>query len=515
MPQRAPRAPAAPRSADGDREVSASTLPAAADLLGAHDPNARARVALAVQRTAGNAALGGLLLRNGPAPAGPVAPPAPAPPSPTSFADRATLVTTMTGTPTETDLLGACRYMAGESIDEILSIGRELLAAKPAVVQSLENAANRTPGIIRERIAVAMAAVRLKGQMARLGFEDQYTREIVLLERNMPYEVPKVLGELGREVPELVEMKKCKGFLALTDEERSRLAFLVAGSTSLSATAAAAMRKVLDDPAADKDDAATFRKFIADEQYLARHVSLPGAKRLPRDKFTVKAPVDVAKHPYYSGEAAAKRHDVEIEGVDTTGAAAKLTIPVFEPKVGPTEAGVGLPTVTEVAEVLAETPHVSRSKITRVDLNPARSPDDEKWKRDPRYNPGGGDFRTYMSAGAVGVVSIYPAASPHDQLLMSSAMVHETGHTASRAAWGNPHDKANKRWDPWRNAMTSDGMALSKYGKSSESEDFAESWALWAPNVGKPREAEIRALIPARCKLMQTLINQAPGPQPP
>jgi hypothetical protein len=58
---------------------------------------------------------------------------------------------------------------------------------------------------------------------------------------------------------------------------------------------------------------------------------------------------------------------------------------------------------------------------------------------------------------------------------MSQAMVHESGHTASRAAWGNPHDAANQRWDPWRAAMKSDGMALSAYGKSSTSEDFAES----------------------------------------
>ena len=119
-----------------------------------------------------------------------------------------------------------------------------------------------------------------------------------------------------------------------------------------------------------------------------------------------------------------------------------------------------------------------------------------------------------MSAGSNGIVSIYPAADAHDQLEIASSLVHETGHTASRAAWGNPHDQANKRWDPWRQAMRSDGMALSTYGKSSESEDFAESWRLYAPVVGKPGAYEARKLIPARCRLMDTLLDQRPGPQP-
>ena len=62
--------------------------------------------------------------------------------------------------------------------------------------------------------------------------------------------------------------------------------------------------------------------------------------------------------------------------------------------------------------------------------------------------------------------------------------------------------------------MKSDGIALSQYGKENEKEDFAESWALYVPVIGTPRENEVRALIPARCKLMDTLLWQKPWHKP-
>jgi hypothetical protein len=470
------------------------------------DPVAAASPAaqvLRLQRSAGNAAVAGALARKGPAPA-----PARAPPA--GFADRKALVARLvTGAPSADDLAAACRFLSPLPVADVLAIAREIKAGRAASLTALRDRAAAD-----DRLEVALDAVLLEGRIGRLAFADEHTQELVPLEASNPADVKRILDVLGPAVREVEELIRCKGYLALTGEERARLYFLVGGSTSLSAKAPRALRAVLDDPRQDKDDPATFRRFLGDGKFLQDHVQLPGGKRQPRDPFTVTAGVEVADHPFHSGAAPARAHSVEVEGKDQAGTDVTTRIGVFAPTERVAERGVGLPTVQEVAEVLAETPHVSRSKIVRVDLNPKRSPDDAKWRANPNYNPGGGDFRTYMSAGSVGIVSIYPASDPHDQLGIASSLLHETGHTASRAAWGNPHDLANKRWDPWRDAIKSDGMALSTYGKSSTSEDFAESWALYAAAVGKPREREIRRLIPARCRLMDTLLNQRPGPQP-
>lgn len=483
-----------PEGSRREREASPGTAP---------DAPPAALAVLDLQRSAGNAAVAQTLARKGP-----VAPPQQAPPQ--GFADRKALVAALiAAAPSAADLAAACRFLSPLPVADILAVAREIKAGNPASLLALRDRAAAD-----DRLEVALDAVAMQGQMGRLAFADVRTQELVPLEARDPAAVSRILDVLGPAVPEVEEMKRCKGYLALTGEERARLYYLVGGSTSLSANAPRALRAVLDDRRQDKDDPATFRRFLADGKFLQWSVDLPGNTRQPRDKFTLAAGVEVADHPFHSGAATALAHSVEIEGKDQAGAAVTTRIGVFAPKAAVAERGVGLPTVREVAEVLAETPHVSRSKIVRVDLNPRRSPDDAKWTADPRYNPGGGDFRTYMSAGSDGIVSIYPAADAHDQLEIASSLVHETGHTASRAAWGNPHDQANKRWDPWRQAMRSDGMALSTYGKSSESEDFAESWRLYAPVVGKPGAYEARKLIPARCRLMDTLLDQRPGPQP-
>jgi len=104
---------------------------------------------------------------------------------------------------------------------------------------------------------------------------------------------------------------------------------------------------------------------------------------------------------------------------------------------------------------------------------------------------------------------MYPIKNTENyRTLLNVEVTHETGHTASIAAWGGDTD--DEKWKPWRLAMQSDGIAVSQYAKTTIFEDFAESWALYAPVVGTPREAEVRALIPAHCKLMDTLLWQKP-----
>ena len=60
--------------------------------------------------------------------------------------------------------------------------------------------------------------------------------------------------------------------------------------------------------------------------------------------------------------------------------------------------------------------------------------------------------------------------------------------------------------------MTADGINLSRYGKSSANEDFAESWALWLPVRGTPAEKQVLAIIPNRVKIMETIYQTGKPP---
>lgn len=466
---------------------------------------------LALQRSAGNAAVARrMLLRDPPALAPPPGkqPDTGGPPAPTVYADRGAFVAGVTAKTAKTeDDWGGLQFLNGQSLEEMADIARGLVTSHRAVVERLCRGAGGAPGINAARVRFVLEAALMRGQMGRLAFAAEQTAAIVPLEKADAAGVGKVLDLLGPAVPELEEMKKCKGYLALNGDERAQLAFLVGGSTSMSLNAAAAMGKVLKDPAADKDDPATFRKFLSGDEHLNFDIRLPGEQRMPRDPYKVGAATEVADHPYRSGKATANKTTVEITGKDAGGATVVHKIDVFEPKeFKPYKKGRVLPSVTDIAEVLAELPIAARAAIKRVDLHPKRNPDDAYWLAQPGYGTGQTDFVSHMTAGSDGIVDVFPSTANKDVKEIETTMLHESGHVVSNKAWGD--DATDAKWDPWREAMKKDNVQLSKYGKSSESEDFAEAWALFAPAYGKPRESEVKALIPNRFKLMEGLIKK-------
>lgn len=116
-----------------------------------------------------------------------------------------------------------------------------------------------------------------------------------------------------------------------------------------------------------------------------------------------------------------------------------------------------------------------------------------------------------MTAGANGVVSIYPAID-QDPAHYNGALAHESGHTVSMKAWGATG--SSPQWTAWRAAMAKDSASVSKYAQTDEPtalplDDFAESWALWIFTRGTPNEIEMRALIPNRIALMEPLVLEA------
>jgi hypothetical protein len=423
--------------------------------------------------------------------------------TPTPFSDVGVLIAAvLKDSPKQEDLVGACRYLDDAPMARTLSLALQIAARKRSAIAALQ--ATALQGWATSHLRAALAAVMLKGQISRVGFAAENGDLGALPTRD----AEKVLDVLGPAVTELAAMQRSKGFQALRADEQARLTYLIGGSTSLSDQAGTALRTLLSDRHADKDDPATFRKFLTDEKYLSFGVELPHGTARPRDPFTLGDAVVVPNHDfggqYQPGLVGkATRYDVTIDARDTIGKV--VTIPVFMPSgQGLKDKRYEVPTINEIAEMLAGTPDVSRSKIVQVNVH---------WMPASTAPSTGGPPRegeeVAMAAGPEGVVNVYPTTQhQHDRARNAIDVIHETGHTASMAAWGG--SATDDRWDPWRAAMKADGMAVSFYAKSSLEEDFAESWALYAPVVGTPREPEVRALIPARCKLMDTLLSQEP-----
>ncbi len=148
----------------------------------------------------------------------------------------------------------------------------------------------------------------------------------------------------------------------------------------------------------------------------------------------------VVDHAFNSGEADAVRFDITIDG-DTT--------PVYVP----TEQDPALDyhPLGEVASGLASLPAQSRERIERVDVNPERNPQDEIWEVE--YDSPG--FRSYMTAGAEGIVSIYPSDGMRPPPpVLEGGLLHEVAHIVEGQDFGETE------WAAWEAAMEADGQSV-------------------------------------------------------
>ena len=123
----------------------------------------------------------------------------------------------------------------------------------------------------------------------------------------------------------------------------------------------------------------------------------------------LEGPTEVKNFKFASGRADALRYVAKI------GAANTSTIPIYLPKTPPAAStGLFLPTVAEVVDIISTAPRAgaaddqARSTSTR-----AATRSDTYWASQPGYSnvP---NFRSYMTAGADGIVDIYPSTSPHN-----------------------------------------------------------------------------------------------------
>jgi hypothetical protein len=175
-----------------------------------------------------------------------------------------------------------------------------------------------------------------------------------------------------------------------------------------------------------------------------------------------------------------------------------VTVKIMAPKA-PT-AGFHNHTVQEVANAAGYMPKAARAVITLIMLNPLVNPDDAHWAAE-YHRP---DFHSYMTAGAAGVVTIYPDKAANtlpDANGQRSAMVHETGHTWSFKTWGQ--DTTKGKWVDWQKAMTDDKASVSGYATSAIAEDVAETIRVYVSSKATPRFAEYQQIVPHRFAIVK------------
>lgn len=287
------------------------------------------------------------------------------------------------------------------------------------------------------------------------------------------------------------------GFRQLDPKEQTKLLNVLGGTNvEISRPSRNAMAGILNDPKFEKgtgaEQKAMLQKFLTDEPGLQGVLGAqPGQLDAVRLKHKLTGPTEVKDYQFKDKKVDALKYEVEIDG---------KKVPVYVPKNQ--APNLTYHSIDEVAKGLAAIPKASRDLIKQVNVEPIQNSEDAYWAT--QYNTP--DFHSYMTAGAAGTVHIYPdknTAPKMTQDYLDVSLIHETGHILSQQKWGGD---ADPRWKDWQNAMASDGVHASAYAKKSQGEDFSETLKLYQMVKGTPQEAELRALMPERFKIIDEIL---------
>lgn len=324
-----------------------------------------------------------------------------------------------------------------------------------------------------------------------------------------------VMGELAPPLlttpfEAIAALEGTRGWSALGARDQERLKHLVGGATNgLSAMMRTALSLKLGGAQWPTLGAAAqaqaLRTFMTDKKVLPKvsSVVLPAARQT--ETYALRGPLEVIKeHPFRGKMMDAERYEVAIDGKATT---------VFAPHDpqattaanGQRYGALFNHTPEQTALAIAQLPRVNRELIHTLTLSPVQNPDDAYWAKE--YNMP--DFRSYMTCGAAGDVTIYPL--PHEAGLkqMRNSILHETGHAFSLGRWG--HDLEGPEWKLWRDAMAEDALFLSAYAQASPMEDVSEITAVYQATYGTAGFDEYRAMFPARFAVLDTIFGGAPA----
>lgn len=211
----------------------------------------------------------------------------------------------------------------------------------------------------------------------------------------------------------------------------------------------------------------------------------------------MSSPELIRSYSFYSHPADALRYQVQLNGSENV----VVCVPTSPPKSGEYR-----PTIEDVAAVLSLMPRWVSQFIARVSVEPAADPEVAHYRQ--QYHDPTLEF--YMSAGADGIINIYPSLSLNNQASMYRSMIHEVGHILSYREWGESVD--DNRWSLWQGAIQQDIIFVSKYAKYSDQEDFAETFELYCDVRGTAQEGEVRPLLSHRFSILDQL---CPRPDPP
>ncbi|MFN7145962.1 MAG: hypothetical protein ACK4YP_19450, partial [Myxococcota bacterium] len=286
--------------------------------------------------------------------------------------------------------------------------------------------------------------------------------------------------------------KDSEGWGTLAADVQTRVETVLAGeSNGLSSAAHSTLRSAIMNgwktrPAADQ--AKLLEELVTTSKF--RPMTVREQNGTARNAVTRTGPTEVTGHGFASGAADAFRYVLAF--------ADGQQVEVFLPKTK--DPNRGYHTVAEIEEAVAYLPDANRKVLKTVQINPGANPQDAHWARE--Y--GQPNFRSYMTAGANGIVDVYPDSTPSTapQSTVTGVMQHETGHVWSLRTWGN--DTTKGTWTAWKAAMDSDGLAVSSYATNDIVEDVAETIQAYSSTKGAPAHEEYRRMLPARFTLLDT-----------
>lgn len=292
-------------------------------------------------------------------------------------------------------------------------------------------------------------------------------------------------------------------FAALTPAEQAKILLLVKGHDSVASSPARQyfMRKEVG-PSKSKpiaERATEWREALANEPWLNMVIGplgmpQPASRPVPAMKLLSEGSV-----AFQDGQAGnAKVYEVTVHGE-------KIQVTISTEAAPP---GTHLATIEQVAESLAGFSKAELARIKDVRVNPRPNSYDVHWAQE--YNIP--DFHSAATAGAGGLIEIYPWRSPVEQLRLNTTMTHEFGHVLSQEVFGTKPDMPG--WQMWHEAIAKDPSSASKYAKKSAEEDFSETLAVYTQVRGTVFEASARALMPERFDIIDTLMMSSKPPLP-
>jgi hypothetical protein len=298
----------------------------------------------------------------------------------------------------------------------------------------------------------------------------------------------------AKEQLETIEtVKASAGYGQLEDSQKTRLLTLLNGvNPDFAIKAHEILKKGLADSSIDVSTKDDLTSFLNTQPWLGGVVDPPtGAFEGKDQAHQISSAQTVSGFAFRSGNADANKYTVTI---------GEKTVLVYIAKTQDGTKGK-FHSIGEIAQGLATLPPKELEVVKEVHMHPVANPDDAYWQTEF----GDPDFSSYMTAGSSGIIDIYPSSTAMTQDYLSGTMIHESGHVLSKQKWGN-NAVTDEGWKPWREAMKSDGFAVSQYATQNADEDFAESLQYYETVRGTPQEAEIKAMMPKRWGLIEGLL---------